>query len=446
MLQWDKLDERYYEHGVDRGVLYIPGKNPIPWNGITGVEEGSNGASSVLYRDGVIYLAEVDASDHTAQMTALFFPDEFGVCLGIPQATDGFFVDNQKPKRFGLSYRSLIGNGTKGDMFGYQIHLVYNAMASIGTRSRKTIGEGTEPVEFNFDLVCTPVKLPGYRPSAHYIIDTRNMSPSTIAELEDILYGDGETPGTLPDPVVLYDLMNFGDTIIVTDHGDGTFSIEGSHDNVYMTDAIRWQVDNINAIDHEDGTYTINGTDDPPLGVFTENFESGHPDEVGWSRVGVVVGDESSVGGGMQTSLTAGEMYVRDLPDFLESTDDFEVEVEWNPSTNTAMAGPFIIGAAAYSGAGATMYSSPSGVLVTNIAAGTYSGAFEAAGGAMDPVRLRIRKQGTNYYGAQSNNGGDTWVETAAFSQPGFTAARVGFGAWLGTQVPVITEFLVRKL
>lgn len=260
MLTWDKLDERYYAHGLDRGVLYIPGRDPIPWNGLISVDEGSGGESTIYYRDGVIFLADVDASDHTAQMAALFWPDAFGECLGFPEAVDGLFVDNQKPKRFGLSYRTLVGNGMRGDMFGYQIHLVYNAMASLGTRSRQTMGKDTAPTEFEFDLVCTPVKLPGYRPAAHYVIDTRNMSPDTVSELEAILYGDGETPGQLPEPVVLYDLMNFGDAIIITDNGDGTWTAEGAYANVFMTSPTTFQINNVNAVDNGDGTYDISST------------------------------------------------------------------------------------------------------------------------------------------------------------------------------------------
>jgi hypothetical protein len=258
MLTWDKPNERYYEHGLDRGVLYITGKDPIPWNGITGFDEGASGTTSMLYRDGVIYLSDADASDFSGKINALFFPDAFHECLGMPEVADGMYVDNQKPKRFGFSYRSLIGNGGSDDLFGYQIHLVYNAMASISSRSRKTIGSTSEAVDFAFDIVCTPVKLAGYRPTAHYIIDTRNMSPGRIIELENMIYGDGTTPGSLPDPNDLYDLMFYGDVIVVTLHtGGGDFTVEASADNVFALDANHFQMNNINGTDNGDGTYIL---------------------------------------------------------------------------------------------------------------------------------------------------------------------------------------------
>jgi len=253
MLTWDPPDERYYEHGLDRGVLFIPGKDPIPWNGLTGFEEGSAGTSSMLYRDGVVYLADAEASDFSGKMDALFYPDAFHECIGLPEATDGLYVDNQKPKRFGLSYRSLIGSGATDDLFGYQIHIVYNCMATIAPRSRQTLGKDTQPVMFSFDIVCTPVKLPGYRPTAHYIIDTRAMSPSRVTDLEELLYG----PGDLPTPEELFDLMHFGDAITVTLHEDGYYTVEGASENVYSTGPYSFQMDNINGADLGGGYYSL---------------------------------------------------------------------------------------------------------------------------------------------------------------------------------------------
>jgi hypothetical protein len=110
-------------------------------------------------------------------------------------------------------------------------------------------------VEFKFDLVCTPVKLPGYRPTAHYVIDTRGMSPSTLTQLETLLYGDN---ASMPTPTELYDIMNFGDAIVVTSHSNGTFDIEASSDNIQMLDFDHFQITNINStVPNGAGQYTI---------------------------------------------------------------------------------------------------------------------------------------------------------------------------------------------
>lgn len=266
---WDDPNDRYYQTGVDRGVLYPSGGDAVAWNGITGVEENSNGNSSILYIDGMVYLADVDPGDFEGTLTAFFWPDAFDECAGIPQATEGLYVDNQKPRRFSLSYRSLVGSGTQGDMFGYQIHLVYNAVATIGSRSRKTLSDKPTPMEFSFGLVCTPVKLPGFRESAHYIIDTRNLTPDAISELEDILYGTDTTAGRMPTPLELFDLMNFGDAIAVTYNvAAGTITYKAKSSNIVMTSPTEYQINNVNATAPDaNGQYVVSDGGDTTVTV-----------------------------------------------------------------------------------------------------------------------------------------------------------------------------------
>jgi hypothetical protein len=246
-IEWDAPTERYFQHGVDRGVLYIE-EAAVPWNGLISVDEAGGGAASMIYRDGKIVMADIDASDFEANISSFFFPDEFSACLGIPQVAEGLYVDNQKPKRFGMSYRSLIGSGTTGDMFGYQIHLIYNCMASIGRRQRKTLTDTPDPLVFDFNIVCTPVKLTGYRPTAHYIIDTRELNASALKDLEDILYGKGVVEGRLPTATELFEMMSFGVIMRVHDNGDDTVTIRGA--NQYITDNGNgtFTVTNLNAV------------------------------------------------------------------------------------------------------------------------------------------------------------------------------------------------------
>lgn len=254
---WDDLDDRYFQTGLDRGVLYPKTGIPVPWNGLTGLDEVGNGTKTILYRDGRIFYADVEPGDYEGSLSAYFYPDEFAICAGIPQATDGLFVDNQKPQRFSLSYRNLVGSGLTGDIFGYQIHLVYNATASIGTRSRKTMTNTPEIMELAFDLVAVPVKLPGMRPSAHYILDTRFIDAPTLAQLEAILYGIGAVPGRMPLPLELFDLMNFGSSITFIDNLDGTWTAQGSNANIIDNGDGTWSINNVNGTDNGDGTYSL---------------------------------------------------------------------------------------------------------------------------------------------------------------------------------------------
>ncbi len=264
MLVWDAPDERYFHHGIDRGVLYATGFGAFPWNGITGFDESGNGDSSIYYIDGRVYMADVDATDFRGKLTAYSWPEEFSTSLGFPEATDGLYVDNQKPKRFGFSYRTLVGSGLNGDLFGYQIHLVYKAMASISGRNRKSLNKTPDPMEFGFDIVCTPVALPGFRPSAHYVIDTRRLSDATVSELETILYGDDVVAGRLPEPQELFDLLNFGSAITFVTFVHPILGecwiASGSNANVHMTSPTTWEILNVDGVDHLDGTYDLYDT------------------------------------------------------------------------------------------------------------------------------------------------------------------------------------------
>lgn len=284
-LEWDANDERYYHHGVDRGVLYIraPGvgindfiEEPLsesaptvaafPWNGITGMDESGNGDSAIYYIDGKVFLADVDPTDFKGRLTAYGWPKKFGECLGMPEVAPGLVVDNQKPKQFDFSYRTLVGNGLGNDRFGYQIHLVYQAMASISGRNRKTVNNGPNPLEYAFDLVCTPVALPGYRPSAHYVIDTRYLPESALETIEEILYGTSTTRARMPRPQELYDLLSFGSaiTFVSWTHPELglVWTATGSSTNVIQTTPDTFEIRNVNGswIDEDAGYYELQDT------------------------------------------------------------------------------------------------------------------------------------------------------------------------------------------
>jgi hypothetical protein len=146
-------------------------------------------------------------------------------------------------------------------MFGYEIHLVYNAIASIGTRTRKTMNQAPEIMEFSFEVVATPVRVRGYRPSAHFIIDTRNLADGMLEQLELILYGSEAEDARLPHPEELYDLLKFGSSIVYIDHGDGTWTASGSSSNIIDHGDGTFSILNTNGVDHGDGTYTLSDTD-----------------------------------------------------------------------------------------------------------------------------------------------------------------------------------------
>lgn len=259
-IQWDLVTDRQIETGCDRGVLYLNDGAVATWNGLTSVdEEGGEGAAE-YYVDGRPFLFLPKPKEFKATINALTYPDKFAVVLGELEVAPGMYLDSQMGDSFGLSYRTKIYDAVNGENAGYKIHLVYNATVVPSAKSYQTIGSEVNPVEFSWAIQAVPVIVEGYRPTAHVIIDTRKMDVSLLNEIEDLLYGTLTTPPSLPEIQTIFDLLKFGDAIVIIDNGNGTWTAEGSYQNIYMIGDEIFQIDNVNAVDHGDGTYTISST------------------------------------------------------------------------------------------------------------------------------------------------------------------------------------------
>ena len=213
-IEWDKTGERLYETGTDRGVLYVAEGTTYPagvaWNGLTGVDESPSGAeANAQYADNIKYLELRSAEEFGATITAYTYPDEFEQCDGSAEPVEGMYIGQQARKRFGLSYRTLIGNDVDGNEHGYLLHLIYGATASPSQRSYTTVNDSPEPIEFSWEITTTPVNISGYKPVAHIRINSTKADPEKLAVLESVLYGTNAEGGSegrtaslpLPDAV-----------------------------------------------------------------------------------------------------------------------------------------------------------------------------------------------------------------------------------------------------
>ena len=208
-LNWGAAGQRFYEAGVDRGVLYPVTGPGVAWNGLISVDESPEGGDSKpYYLDGVKYLNLAEADEYSATIEAYTYPAEFSVCDGTAIHRRGLLVTQQPRQRFGLSYRTMVGNDIKGAKQGYKIHLVYNALAAPTSRSYETTADTVEALTFTWALTATPVFLLGLKPSAHIIIDTATATPALITELENTLYGTAISSPRLPTPAELVALFD----------------------------------------------------------------------------------------------------------------------------------------------------------------------------------------------------------------------------------------------
>ena len=63
VLEWDKVGDRFYQTGVDHGVLYLKDGRVVPWNGLTSIEDNTNAELKSYYLDGVKILDHVTPGD-----------------------------------------------------------------------------------------------------------------------------------------------------------------------------------------------------------------------------------------------------------------------------------------------------------------------------------------------------------------------------------------------
>lgn len=208
-LAWGTPGERFFETGIDRGVLYVGNFAGVPWNGITSVSEAPNGGEAKpYYFDGFKYLNVSSAEEFEATITAFSSPREFDVCDGTLSISNGLYATQQPRKSFNLSYRTMVGNDTNGSTHGYKIHLVYNALAAPSSRDNTSIGDSADPISLSWAITTRPPAINGMKPTAHMIIDSRKTPVSLLTAIENILYGSSSTSARIPS---ILELMNIFD-------------------------------------------------------------------------------------------------------------------------------------------------------------------------------------------------------------------------------------------
>lgn len=224
-LSWDRVGDRLFEAGVDRGVLYLPDV-AVPWNGLTGVDENPNVDSKAYYQDGIKYLDVKILGEYNATLKAYTYPDEFDQVLGIATDGKGLFIHDQRPRPFDLCYRTRIGNDLDGLDHGYRLHFLYNLMATPSSMSFGTVESNAAPVEFSWGLSSTPQFLQGYRPTAHLSIKSTEIDAGYLDYIESIIYGSDFADAYLPTMSEMFDLL--ANRVTLVDNGDGSWTASGS--------------------------------------------------------------------------------------------------------------------------------------------------------------------------------------------------------------------------
>lgn len=257
-LVWDQDGDRLYEAGISNGVLYPQTGPGVPWNGLKTLNESSSGGELESYHyDGVKYLDVVQNEDYTASLEAYTYPEEFLPCEGILEIAPGMYATRQRREQFGLSYKTLVGNDIDGIGHGWKIHVVYNLTAAPSDKPHNTITDDSEPDTLSWDLSAVPVGAGGYKPTAHYIFDSREMEAEQIQDLEDLLYGTEDAAPGLPDIATLLGIVGGDAPVTHISVTAPTFTdIDGTEDDVIILPDVSHVIWRVNLVNMAPGTIT----------------------------------------------------------------------------------------------------------------------------------------------------------------------------------------------
>jgi hypothetical protein len=261
-LVWDQIGDRTYETGVSKGVLYEADGHGVSWNGLTSLEESISSSSTAVYFDGIKFNDIVTPGDFSAVMRAFTYPEEFLKYEGTQEEQEGLYILQQPQQRFGLSYQTKIGNDVDGPSAGYKIHILYNLTAVPSNRSYQTLGLDVTPLEFEWTITAIPEELDNYRPTAHIIFDSTKLDPNLLADIEDILYGSEDNDAHLPPLKGFISFIRKWDRLIITGHGNGTWTAESDIEGVIiMLDETTFQIESDTVVWLDADTYQISSSD-----------------------------------------------------------------------------------------------------------------------------------------------------------------------------------------
>lgn len=203
LIEWD-VDNREYSTGIDMVALYLTGKAPTPWEGVTAINESPSGAeSNKLYANNVEYLNLLSKEEFGFTIEAYCSPEAFNACDGMETIGTGSKVKihGRKREKFAIAYRVLLGNENEmadNDVTttNCEYHVVYGCRSGVASNDHSTINESPEAGNFSWEISTEPEALTAeekstysLRETAHIIIRCNGMTPTKLDALQAALYG-----------------------------------------------------------------------------------------------------------------------------------------------------------------------------------------------------------------------------------------------------------------
>lgn len=206
-LKWDETGERYYETGVDKGVLFLLRYNRYSdgeaWNGLTNVNENPSGAEPTpLYADNMKYLNLISNEEFGLSVEAYTYPEKFNNCLGKSEIARGVYIGQQKRHHFGFVYRTILGNDIEGADLGYKLNIIFDCVAAPSEKSNNTVNESLEASTHSWDFSTTPQVIEGYKSSSKLTLTSTDFKRAGLynvfKHIEGLLFGTDSTNSKLP--------------------------------------------------------------------------------------------------------------------------------------------------------------------------------------------------------------------------------------------------------
>lgn len=244
LIEWDKTGERFYENGVDHGILFpynstgvVIGEgadaktynyaNGVAWNGLTAVNHSPEGAdANDTYADNIKYLSLRAAETFGFTIEALYSPAEFDECDGTIEAVPGVTVGQQNRKTFGFYHRSNVGTDTEGMEKYHKHHFIYGCTAAPSEHNYETVNDSPEPASLSWEVDTIPINIGtltiggnpvDFKPTAKVTIDESRLDAAGMTKLNAILAllrgtkgaeGADDIPGVMPLPADIIAMMS----------------------------------------------------------------------------------------------------------------------------------------------------------------------------------------------------------------------------------------------
>lgn len=142
-----------YQYGLDMGRVFINNDKPIPWTGLSQVEDKRLNAELIpIYHDGIRYDTISEPMPTGVKITCYTYPSALDTVTGFYMDDVGILYDQQPLGYFSFAYRVLTD-------VGYKIVILFNIKAIPGNYTAMTMEKQPSPQLFTFDGECVPIPI-----------------------------------------------------------------------------------------------------------------------------------------------------------------------------------------------------------------------------------------------------------------------------------------------